>query len=145
MTKISINVSCCNNAQWFLSQHVAWLLGVLDQIGSHPKGNGVTQSWRQSGEKAHKTTRPQRAAGGSPHWALPGERLLARAAEPRHLLQHNWEICSSCIPNWSRADGRGICLMKYVHSIKLGHWGFGTSISSPCYPAFQRPGKFQEF
>ena len=82
-----------------------------------------------------KTWGPLQARGRSPHWALPEERLLAGASEPRHLLQHNWEICSSCIPNWSRADGTGICLMKYVHSIKLGHWGFRTSMQSHCYPS----------
>lgn len=112
-----------------LYQLVLYLFWKLDQIYFSPRGNRVIQHWWWDSGKSHERTRGLRWAGGrSPRRARLEERLFSRASEPRNLLQHNWEICSSCIPNCSLADGRGFCLMKYVHLIKLGHWGFGASV-----------------
>lgn len=129
------------------NQHAA-CLGVLDLINCNPEGNVIIQSYWWNWEKTWKKHEG--------HYKLeaafptePAKRLFARASELRHLLQHNWEICSSCIPNWNIADGKDICLMKYVHSIKLGHWGFRTSIQSHCYPSpletREVSGMFQRF
>lgn len=44
ITKTSVSVSCYNKCNDSLNQHVACVLGVLDQISSNPKGNVARQS-----------------------------------------------------------------------------------------------------